>query len=215
MFIEPLMTLIQETTYDLFHNDVNPFPYDDMRDLPVHIEYPVDQALYPGVWVNFIPQGEVRNVGIGHVERVDTEEGIAKVYRWQFGGLIEIVAHALTNLERARMLDWVAKAIAFGHLDTGTSLSRFREGLERNDLIGLRPIWEAFTVGGLAETPGTPWGTDDVIYEGTITLTVEGEYVHDPSEDRLVPLSEIVVEEPEILPPDAPPDHSPADPGWV
>lgn len=211
MYVEKMLTLIQEATEELFGDQ---FPFDKMRGLWVGMEYPMDETHYPGAWVGFEPNGDVRNVGIGHVEIVDGSApgSFRKAYRWNFSGVIEITIAALTSLERARMIDWLVKAIAFGHIEEGGPLSAFRAAITTNDLVGVNVIWEAFTVGGFAETPGTPWGTDDVIYEGTVSLTVEGEFAFSPEVGDLVFLSAIVVDDPEIYPdlPDTPPSD-----GWV
>ncbi len=188
MFIEETMTIFVEAVKELFDNE---FPYADMRNLSVHVEYPLEPQSYPGLWVQVIPQGPMFNVGIGHVERVGNEE----YYRWQFSGVVEITAAALSSLERARMLDWISKAIAFGHQDGESSLSDFRNHIEHNPYVGIRSLWESFTVGGFAETPGTPWGTDDVIYEGTVSLTIEGEVYFNPNLRTIVPLEQIVIED--------------------
>lgn len=111
------------------------------------------------------------------------------------------------------MVDWLAKGIAFGLVGGGTPLSDFRETVEQNDLIGQNVIWEAFTISGFAETPGTPWGSDDVIYEASVTLTVEGEFAFSPSTEGLVPLSEIVFSDAIEVAEEEPPVLSPLE-GW-
>lgn len=211
MYLEPTITLWIEAVKELFDDE---FPYPDMKDISVHTEYPLDPASYPGLWVQFQPTQDVHNVGIGHVEMSTNSEGEPiKAYRWKFDGLVEVTVAALSSLERVRMIDWLSKAIAFGLSEGTTPLSDFRKKIEQNDLIGQTVIWEAFTISGFAETPGTPWGTDDVIYEATVTLTVEGEYAFSPDTVGLVALSEIVISDQEQvgedpLPP--PPDLE----GW-
>jgi hypothetical protein len=46
---------------------------------------------------------------------------------------------------------------------------------------------------GAAAAPGTPWGSDEIIYERTISQQVVGEFVVDPATGALLPLSEITV----------------------
>ena len=208
MFVEKTLVIFAEAAKVLIDGE---FPLPEMQDMTVHVDYPLDVAGYPGLWVSFVPNGEVRNVGIGHVEYQSVPEGIVEAFRWQFSGVAEITVAALSSLERARMIDWLSKAIAFGHVNRPGPLSDFRNHVEHNDLIGLRVAWESFTVGGMAETPGTPWGSDDVIYEATVSLTVEGEYVFAPdTEEVLVPLSAIVMEEPVETS-----ASLPTSPGWI
>lgn len=196
MFLESTTTIFVEAmklAFDAEH------PFEDGRSLSVHTEYPLDEVSYPGFWVNFVPQGDVRNVGIGHIEYYSDDTGDHRAFRWNFSGVCEITVAALSSLERARMVDWLVKTIAFGRPgDVSGPLVDFRQHVDTNDLIGLRVLWESFVVGGSAETPGTPWGGDDVVYEMTVSLSVEGEYLFDPDRAVLVPLSAIALQEPEI-----------------
>ena len=208
MFLEKTTTIFVEAIEAAFDAE---HPFEEMRDISVHTEYPIDEASYPGMWVNFVPGGDVRNVGIGHIEYYMTDAGLKEFYRWQFSGVLDIVVAALSSLERARMADWLAKTIAFGRPDGDGPLSDLRNYVDTNDWIGLRVIWEAFTLNGSAETPGTPWGTDDVVYEITLSLTVEGEVCMDPNTRTIVPLSAIVVaDELSLEPVEAPPSGD----GW-
>lgn len=209
MFLESTIIVFTEALKEAFDGE-HPEPL--MRNIDVRVDYPLEETDYPSLWVNFVPQGNVRNVGIGHVEHVEAEDGMHRFFAWNFSGVLEITVCAMTSLERARMIDWVCKTIAFGRPDTNTPMRDFRRYVDTNDLVGLRMLWDSFAVGGSAETPGTPWGTDDVIYEITASLTVEGEFRYDPDGQVLVPLSAITVEDPQIaIDPLTPP---PADEGW-
>lgn len=209
MFLERTITIFTEALKAVFDDE---HPAEIMRGLDVRVDYPLEIENYPCLWVNFTPIGTVRNVGVGHVEYNAVGEDMKRFFRWNFSGTLEITIAALTSLERARMTDWVAKTIAFGRpADTTTPMADFRRMVDQNDLIGLRMMWESFTISGAAETPGTPWGTDDIIYENTVTLTVEGEFAMDPDNATLVPLSAIVVEDTES---DTPVEPPPYDDGW-
>jgi hypothetical protein len=161
-----------------------------LKDIPVLTEYPMTEANYPGLWVNYTMQGDLKNVGIGHVEYVLDDEagGFREVYRWHFGGFVELTIGALSNLERALLFDELTRIIAVARVDENNE-GVLRETIERNDLIGMSVIWESLTVSGFGESQGTPWGSDDVLYEATITLTTEG--VLDPRTGVLVPLREV------------------------
>ena len=197
--IESTTIVFVEAMKEMFAGTNHPDP--EMRNLSVHTEYPVDRLQYPGFWVQYTPQGDVQNAGIGHYEWGDGEEPgtLRKVYRWRFSGVVEIVVAALSNLERARLIDALIRTIAVGVVGDGSVESTFRAYIQSNDLIGLAVAWESFNVGGFAENPGTPWETEEVIYEGTVTLTLEGEFGFDPIGADLVPLSKIKIDEP-ILP---------------
>lgn len=213
MFIENTITLWVEAVQHLFGAD---FPYEDMKGMKVHTDYPLDKASYPGLWVQFVPQGEVKNAGIGHEEWIDVGDGPIKFSTWTFGGAVEITVAALSSLERAIQIDWLSKGVAFSTSDEANNpLSRFREMVEENDLVGMNVIWESFIITGFAETPGTPWGTDDVIYEATVTLTVHGEFRYAPTTNSLVPLTAIVVADELYTTETHPPDPLPPQDGWM
>jgi hypothetical protein len=205
MFVANVLTVWQEAFKALFADPAYPAP--GATGTPVLkgreplLDFPVEEVDYPALWLNFTMQGDVKNVGIGHVEHIndpgdpeDPEDlgGIREVYRWHFGGLVEITVGAMGNLERALMLDELTTAIAVARVDKNYQ-GTLREHIERNDLLGFIVTWESFTISGFAESEGTPWGTDDVIYEATATLMIEGEVVLDPGTGLLVPLSKIIV----------------------
>lgn len=189
MFLANVLTVWVEAINLLMDNHPNP----DLLDIPVLTDYPQAEVNYPGIWVNFTMQGDVKNVGIGHIEYSEDAEGdVHEVYRWHFGGFIELTIGAMSNLERALLLDGITKDIAVARVDKNRE-GVLRSHIENNDLIGQIVTWESFTISGFGEAQGTPWGSDDVIYEATVTLTIAGEVVLDPLTGALVPLSEVVI----------------------
>lgn len=190
MFVANVLTAWVEGLKAVFH-DTN-YLGERMRDIPIHTEYPMAEVDYPSIWVNYSMQGDVKNVGIGHVEHYDTDTGTAEVLRWHFGGLAEITVAAMSNLERALLLDELLKTVAIARIDENQE-GILRSTVERNDLIGQTVTWESVTVSGFGEMQGTPWGTDDVIYEATVSLVTTGEVVLDPRTGELVRLSDVIL----------------------
>ena len=192
MFLVRTKTLLIEALQQTFDAD---YPDPDFRGLWVSMEYPIDQSNYPGIWVDFRPAPSVTSAGIGHVEFTEPSESgaVRRFTRWRFGGQVTLTVVALTSLERDRLVDSLVGLIAFGL--EGPATSEFRRTLETNDLIGLQCQWDQVDVGGTDETSGTPWGSDDVIYETTLTWDAIGEFVSSGTEGVLVPLSEIRLHE--------------------
>lgn len=190
MFIANTITAWYEAFTAVFDND---YPWHaDLQDVQILTEYPLQEVNYPGIWIDFAPVGVAKNVGIGHVEYAETGTGgFTEVYRWQFGGQVEVTIGAMSNLERALLLDEVARVIAVSRADENNE-GALRKSIHENDLIGMNVVWESFTISGLGETQGTPWGADDVIYEATISLEVSGEVILNPSTSELVPFSGVV-----------------------
>jgi len=189
MFLTELKTVLTEAMKRTFDSD---FPEADFRNLRVGIEFPIDQQDYPGIWVDFSPTTELEVVGVDHREFAVNEEGIARPYtRWKYGGMASYTCVALTSFERDRLFDEMVRVMAFGKEETPTS--EFRAYIESNEFIGVNFDFDQITVGGFAASPGTPWGTDDMIYEATIQMECIGEFVSDGATGTLIPLSAITI----------------------
>ncbi len=214
MFIAPALTLGVEALRATLPGSLDPafFPADadydrDYRDgahpewarFSIHTAYPKEEISFPGVWVNFTTMGDAYVAGIGHIEyaATQTEEGLAAVspvYRWRFGGSYEMTVACLSNLERAKAVDALALMIGMGGQEAAPS--PFREAITGDaEYIEINAQMGALGIGGFAETPGTPWGSDDVVYEATVTLDVEGSIVVDPKTRALVPLTAVIIHE--------------------
>ena len=100
-------------------------------------------------------------------------------------------AVALTSLERGRLFDAMISVIAFR--DQHSTLSLFRDTIETDPLVVLQPNYHSIDQRGFSASPGTPWGTDEMIYEATIGLPVEGEFVSDPAEVGIVDITETLI----------------------
>lgn len=155
--------------------------------LHISIEYPVEAQNYPGIWVDYEDQRPLEIAGIAHQE-IDPE---GRPYtRWKYGGHISYTLVAFTSLERDSLYDELVRTIAFGAQDTATS--NFRKTIENNDLIACNLDFDTLQPGGSAAAPGTPWGSDEIIYEKTVTQQAIGEFIVDPENTQaLIPLSKI------------------------
>lgn len=201
MFIEAATVIFIEALQAVFDAE---HPNPGLRDITVSPEYPSQTARYPALWVQVTPTVALENVGVGHVEYAVSEQSseVREVHRWRFGANAEITVVALTNLERAALVDAVATTIAYSRTDG--SLGDFRRYIEDNDLVGLTAVWESFTLTGANETQGTPWGSDEIVYEMSLVLELDGEVAFSPSDRTLVPLSQVRIydrldTEPDIL----------------
>lgn len=194
MFLKETKHVLAEALRASFDSD---YPEEDFRDLHVSIEYPADSHNYPGVWLDFRTTQPLSTAGLAHREIVDVEHDTGpstrhEVQRWRFAGLAEYTLVAFTSLQRDRLFDEVLKV--FISSDTDATRAGFRTYIENNAFIGMSIDFDEVNVGGSAATPGTPWGSDDLIYEVTLSLEVIGEFVTDPDEtSALVDLTEVVL----------------------
>lgn len=198
MYVVPLKTAIVEALRATFDDA---YPIEQLRPgsssggVWVSIDYPAEPVNYPGIWVQYDPSAPVQTAGIDHREVVLDEGGRQReVRRWRFAGQVHLTVGALSTWERDLLVDELSRVLASGM--GSAPRGRFRAALESSDLLGVRGQWDRHVIGAEAASPGTPWGTDEVIAERTVDLDVIGEYVAAPDADEeggLVPLSRVVV----------------------
>lgn len=159
-----------------------------LAGLHVSIEYPIDQQSYPSIWVTY-DDSALRNAGIDHVEIADNG---TRTLRWHFEGIVNLTVAALTSLERDRIYDELVKAVAFSRgVD---SVNPFRSSVENSDFVAMNFDFDTIEVMPENAAPGTPWETDEIIYERGIGLQVVGEFVSQLDTGTLVPLSKIEIQ---------------------
>ncbi len=174
------------------------YPVEGLRDLYVSVEYPIEQAHFPAIWVDYDDTDAVKRAGVDHTEIMlvptdivgDNEEVL--VTRWKFEGYVTLTVAALSSLERDSLYDEIVGMLAFGIQDPDRGV--FRSSIETNDFIAVNANWDTVQPRGSVAAPGTPWGTDEIVYERTINIDVMGEFVPDPRQaSELLRLSEIIV----------------------
>jgi len=199
--------VVEALRQTLDHEYVTP----DFRNVRVGIEFPVDRQDYPCVWVDFSVADSLSRIGIAHLEADESTSGATtfrQYTRWRFRGWVSYTVVAMSSFERDRLIDEMVRILAFGGEAGATS--QFRSYVESNEFIAMNFDFDEIGLSGLVAVPGTPWGTDEVIYEGTLRMEVLGEFVSDSLSVTLVPLSEIAVFEYSDLEPDPVPGS-----GWT
>jgi hypothetical protein len=176
------LTLALRKTFDAF------YPDEKLRSLYVSIEYPIEKQQYPSIWVNF-EETALHTSGVSHLE---IDEDGNRILRWSYSGSVSYTIAALSSLERDLIFDELIRVIAFGRADDARNA--FREYVEDNSLIAMNFNFDEVEVHGDAATPGTPWDTDEIIYERTVVMEVIGEFTTDVDTGNLVPLSKIIID---------------------
>lgn len=197
MYIAPLKTLLVEALKLTFDGS---YPVPEFRNAHVDLEYPVDHQNYPSIWVDYDDTQPLLRAGVGHLETVHPSTGntVPPFTRWRFQGYVSLTMVAMTSLERDRLFDEVVRVVAFGNEDN--VVGRFRKKIANNDLIAATLNTDKIEPRGSAAAPGTPWGTDELMYERSLNLELIGEFVPDPTTGVLVPLSKIITIPVEVLP---------------
>lgn len=184
MFLKELKSILVLALRDTF--DAN-YPEIDFQDLKVSIEYPDKVADYPSIWVDYEPTQNIETISIDSIQYV----GNTYFKTWRFQGYATFTIVALSSLERDRLFDEVVKVVAFG--ETNVQRSVFRKTIDDNDLIAMNMDFDSMAVRGSTASMGTPWGSDDIIYEITCACQILGEFSSNIVTGELVLLSEIEV----------------------
>lgn len=191
MYLAPLKTAVVEALRATFTSS---YPQTDFRNINIDIEYPTTQQSYPGLWVTYEDRAELSvATNLGYLETTfdRANNAYTQVDRWRFQGTVTITAVALSSLERDRLYDEVVRTFAFSRQNH--ALSPFRTLVEQNDLIAMNFNFDNLQPSGDAAAMGTPWQTEEMIYEKSLSMDMQGEFVGDPNVQTLVPLSKIVV----------------------
>lgn len=169
------------------------YPEEDFRRLHVSIEYPNEPQNYPGIWVSYSDTRALEIAGIDHHEFTEPGTGGSRrrYTRWKFAGFASFTCVALTSLERDRLFDEVVRILAFNREDS--DVPEFRRYVEDNEFIACNFNFDQIEVQGNSVAPGTPWGTDEFIYEVTVNMEIIGEFISDASTGSLAPLRQILV----------------------
>lgn len=188
MYITPLKTLAVTAFQQTFDAS---YPVMEFQNVNVGLEYPIDSQHYPSLWVDYDDTQPLVKAGIAHVETKDPEgNSVTAFTRWRFQGYLSVTVVSLTSLERDRLFDEVIRVVAFGEQDD--IVGRFKDTFLNNSLIAVNLNTDRIEPRGSAAAPGTPWGTDELMYERTLNLEIIGEFVPNPTTGTLVSLSRIV-----------------------
>lgn len=155
----------------------------------IDMEYPVKEEKYPGIWVQF----SYRDLKPQSINRDPfyTEED--QTYRlWSFSGTVTMTLVGLTSLERDRMSDSLIRMFAFNELHS--SNNDFWKSLKSQDLLRLSINRDQLRPGGQTTNIGTPWDSDQLVYEDSYSFELQGEFASDIVTADLVRLREIIVE---------------------
>ena len=185
------------------------YPETDFRLLHVSPEFPILREDYPAIWVDFEPTGPVQTAGIDSFLFTEPDENnvVHQYKKWLFRGYATYTIMALTSLERDRLFDEVVKMIAFAQLNPQYFL--YRQTIEDNPWIAAQVDFDQIQQRGKSATSGTPWGSDDILYEITTASAVIGEFSSDPSTGEFVLLDHVkfvATEESSLGDPDGPVD---------
>jgi hypothetical protein len=167
------------------------YPVDEFKNLHVSPEFPILEENFPAVWVDFSPAGDLHTGGIDQLLYTEPDENnVVHAYKkWLFQGRVQYTIMALSSLERDRLFDEMVKMMAFGQLNP--QLSIFRQTIEDNPWVATNIDFDQIGQEGKVASGGTPWGSDDMLYEITLTAQCLGEFASDPSTGEFLLLEHV------------------------
>lgn len=170
------------------------YPNPDFASTYVSLEYPVRPEEIPSVWVDFAETENLRIAGIDQHDFVVTgPDQFTSYAHWRFAGSASFTIVALSSLERDRMYDEIIRIFAFSRGDDNSVYNIFKQYIEQGNLIAMNMNFDEIEPQGNAAAPGTPWGTDEIMYEKTINMNLIGEFLSNGSDHTLVPLEHWIV----------------------
>jgi hypothetical protein len=187
------MHVITTGLQSVFHGDyVSMDDQPDFAGLHVSIEYPLNPQDYPGVWVDFEPEGELSRGGIDDINSFlpNGDASLTPLYLWRAQGWATYTLAAMTSLQRARLHDEIVRVFAFG---SDPTVAAFRDSIENNDYLAMNMDFDRIAERGASATPGTPWGSEEIIYEVTLAMQCVIEFYSTANKDKLYPLSAIQI----------------------
>jgi hypothetical protein len=187
MFLTPLKTLLVTAIRNTFDEA---YPVEEWQNLAAGIEYPIERDAYPSIWVDFEPVDEIQTVGVGSFFTSPVVNGNSYTYlKWKYQGNATFTIVALSSWERDRIFDEMVSVLAFGRMNPAQSV--FRQTIVDNEFIAAQFDGDEIAIRGFAQNPGTPWGSEEIIYEVTLGIRLIGEFNSDVDSTSLVPLSAI------------------------
>lgn len=162
----------------------------DFADLHVSIEYPYEKQDYPGIWVDFEPEGDLTRGGIDDIATFlpNNDGSLSELYLWRAEGWATYTIACMSSLQRARLHDELVRVFAFNQ---DPQVASFRQTIESNAWLAMNMNFDVIAERGSGANPGTPWGTEEIIYEITLAMQCVIEFVSDQSQSKLYPLAEI------------------------
>jgi hypothetical protein len=189
VFLVQLKTTITQALRGVFNAT---YPVADFQNLPITIEFPYQEQQYPGVWVTWDPVGTLSRAGIDNLfygpPEATTEDNPNLLFRYRFSGYSMYTIGALTSMQRDRLYDELVRVFL---MNGDPNVQVFRQYIEDSPYIFMNMDFDNISTRGMAENAGTPWGTNDFIYEATLAIETVGEFISDEFFTSLVPLAQI------------------------
>lgn len=155
----------------------------------VKMEYPLEETDYPGIWVGFsFSKIEFASINPEHFE-TKSDGAKARYMLGKFEGPISLTVLSLSSLERDRISDALTQTILFGR--EHDVASSFFDELTYNDYVNITVQNSSLRPSGQNTTFGTPWSTEQMVYEDVYNFQILGQFATRFDSYGLVNLREV------------------------
>ncbi len=201
MYMAQLITLLTQAVRDTFNSN---YPITEFQNVHTSPEFPILRADYPAIWIDFEPTQPLHTSGIDQfLYTAPDENNVVHAFKtWLFQGYATFTIMALSSLERDRLFDEVVKMFAFSQLNP--QLNIFRTTIENNEWIATNIDFDQIQQRGKSASAGTPWGSDEILYEITAAVQCIGQFNSDLSTGEFILLDQVQFVSTEL--PDGPTD---------
>ena len=183
--------------------DDQQYPEKKIQGIKISMEYPLEQNLYPHIWVKF-SFTKMQQAGIGHVVYSD---GTLKE-EWIFEGNVTLNIMSLSSYERDVYSSQLIQLLAFGSMNP--IAQKFKMSLGQENNIHLTINSDSLILGGQSETAGAPWdstsSTMSMVYEDTYSFNLVGQFMSVFDEDPSF-LKDVIVHASGLNPDGSNPDN--------
>jgi hypothetical protein len=144
------------------------YPDRKLGSLQVSMEYPMELASYPHLWVEF-SFTKFQAAGIGHF--LVNEEGNMSG-EWYFEGASRMTLMSMTSFERDAYSSQLLNMFAFSNFHPAAQ--KFDEILH-DSTINMSVDRDQFIPGGQTTNVGSPWDPEALVYQDVYSIRVVGQ----------------------------------------
>jgi len=163
----------------------------DLVPNSITIEYPLQQVLWPAIFVQFRPD-KVQWTGLMPDQYTTAVSGSVTTSRMgYFEGSVDLQIMAMHSEERDKLWDSVVNLVLMG---AGSPASTaFYDSIANNDLVSLTFLPDTVTPLGDTVSPGTPFSPEELTYEASVRLRCIGTYSESKYNYPSIAVDEITV----------------------
>ncbi len=185
MFLKQVFTALQEATAEAFGKSTDR----KIKETAVRIEYQQDIQEMPSCFIDFNLSRQLEPSGLNN-ERFATKADTGETYpvqTWRMAGDIVLSPRAAARAHAIILFDHLLADLCFSNAGNGA----MRRVLDDHPSIAMTLQWDRVSVQTPQPIMTTEFGTDEMFWEGSITIGMVGEFSADPERSVLVPLDEI------------------------